>query len=84
MPKFRKKPVEIEAWRNDGSTMPEWVANACNGGDVVDGNGPLFIPTLEGVMEARPGDWIIMGVKGEVYPIKNEIFNETYEAVDAS
>lgn len=82
--KFRKKPVVIEAWCNDGSMMPDWVANACNGGEKVPGKGPLFIPTLEGVMEAAPGDWIICGVKGELYPIKDDIFRETYEAVDAT
>lgn len=41
----------------------------------------LFIGTLEGTMEAAPGDWIIRGVKGELYPIKDEIFGETYDAV---
>jgi len=41
----------------------------------------LMIPTLEGEMEASPGDWIIKGVKGEFYPCKPDIFAETYEAV---
>jgi hypothetical protein len=41
------------------------------------------IRTLEGVMSAGPGDWIIRGVKGEIYPIKPDIFEETYEAEDA-
>ena len=81
MPKFRKKPVVIEAWCNDGTTMPDWVANACNGGDVIEGKGPLLIPTLEGVMRCDPGDWIIMGVKGELYPCKPDIFAATYDAV---
>lgn len=79
MSKFRKKPVVIEAWCNDGTMMPDWVANACNGGDKIAGSGPLFIPTLEGVMEAKPGDWIIRGVKGEVYPCKPDIFTATYD-----
>lgn len=81
MAAYRKKPVVIEAWCNDGSMMPDWVANACTGGELIPGNGPLFIPTLEGVMEARPGDWLIQGVKGEVYPCKPDIFAATYEAV---
>ena len=37
------------------------------------------IETLEGVMTANPGDWIITGVKGEKYPCKNDIFEMTYE-----
>ena len=44
-------------------------------------NGAVYIETLEGVMRADPGDWIIQGVKGEVYPCKPDIFTATYEAV---
>lgn len=84
MTQYRKKPVVIEAWRNDGSMMPDWVANACNGGERIKGAGSLFIATLEGVMEARPGDWIIRGVKGELYPCKPDIFEATYEPVSAA
>ncbi len=39
----------------------------------------LEIPTLEGVMKASPGDWIIKGIKGEFYPCKPDIFDATYE-----
>lgn len=42
----------------------------------------LSIPTLEGVMVARQEDWIIKGVKGEFYPVKNDIFLDTYVIVD--
>jgi hypothetical protein len=41
----------------------------------------LLIDTLEGVMTANPGDWIITGVKGEKYPCKPDIFEATYEKV---
>ena len=44
--------------------------------------GTLVLHTLEGDMEARPGDWIIRGVEGEYYPCKASIFAKTYEAVD--
>ncbi len=40
------------------------------------------IITLEGVMTAEPGDWIITGVRGEQYPCKDEIFRMTYEPID--
>ena len=43
---------------------------------------PLVIETLEGVMRADPGDWIITGVKGEKYPCKPDIFEATYDKVD--
>ena len=39
------------------------------------------VETLEGVMTANPGDWIITGVKGERYPCKPDIFEATYEVV---
>ena len=41
----------------------------------------LDIPTLEGVMKASPGDYIIRGVQGEFYPCKPNIFEDTYEVV---
>lgn len=46
--------------------------------------GFLLIATLEGVMQAKPGDWIIKGVQGEFYPCKPDIFAETYEPVEVS
>lgn len=42
----------------------------------------IEIETLEGTMQASPGDYIIKGVQGEFYPCKPEIFEATYEAVD--
>ena len=41
----------------------------------------MNIETLEGVMHAEPGDWIITGVNGERYPCKPDIFENTYEPV---
>lgn len=46
--------------------------------------GTLDIPTLEGTMQAKPGDWIIRGVKGEFYPCKPDIFEATYEPVEGA
>ena len=43
--------------------------------------GFLLIATLEGVMQAKPGDYIIRGVSGEFYPCKPDIFEATYEEV---
>lgn len=52
----------------------------------VHGDGPfgIAIGTLEGVMVASPGDWIIRGVQGEFYPCKPDIFEATYEPVEVS
>lgn len=77
--KWRKKPVEIEAMQfkdeADGSVIAEW----CGGSNEKAPN-EIQIPTLEGVMTASLGDYIIRGVKGEFYPCKPEIFYATYEA----
>ena len=40
------------------------------------------VHTLEGVLVANPGDWIITGIKGERYPCKPDIFAATYEPAD--
>jgi hypothetical protein len=37
------------------------------------------INTLEGVMQASPGDWIVQGLQGERWPVKPDIFEQTYE-----
>lgn len=82
MPKFRKKPVEIEAWQywfENLDSAPEWVQKAHDG---TDSFRKLVIPTLEGIMCARKGDWVIKGVNGEVYPCRSDIFEKTYEPVE--
>lgn len=79
--KFRKKPVVIEAWRvGSFDPAPEWLTASPN----VYGphNSYLEIKTLEGTMRADHGDWVIRGVKGEIYPCKPDIFAATYEPVE--
>ncbi|WP_120636045.1 hypothetical protein [Ruegeria sp. EL01] len=48
-------------------------------GEVVSCGDSLLIGTLEGVHEAKTGDWIIQGIKGEIYPCKPDIFTSTYD-----
>jgi hypothetical protein len=85
MPKFRKKPVVIEAWQNTGANVggqPQWFIAAWNSGVIKAApGGALIITTLEGDHRADVGDWIIQGVKGELYPCKPDIFERTYDAV---
>jgi hypothetical protein len=94
--KFRKKPVVIEAMQHTaeaGLAVYEWVQDNTQGsfdphaeeipmsGVSIDpATGFLLIATLEGVMQAKPGDWIIKGVQGEFYPCKPDIFEATYES----
>ena len=84
MPLYRKKPVTIEArllTRENFDTVGEWAGVAeCWG---LDAPIPaLHIRTLEGTMKACLGDWVIKGVQGEFYPVKDPIFRETYEPAD--
>jgi len=82
--KYRKKPVFIEAQQFTDETKDRvfnWIT--CNtAADFDDGKPILKIQTLEGVMTARIGDWIIKGVNGEFYPCKPDIFEQTYELVE--
>jgi hypothetical protein len=81
--KFRKKPVVIEAMPFDGTqdgavAILDWADQTVQMGS----SNTLVIKTLEGEMTVSPGDWVIRGVQGEFYPIKDLIFVETYEPVD--
>ena len=89
--KYRKKPVVIEAVRWTGENRTE-IANFCGSNAIFTARKQradgliiaydLLISTLEGMMHAAIGDYIIKGVKGECYPCKANIFEETYEAVE--
>lgn len=90
MAKYRKKPVVVD--------VIQWRANEMLLKDVIDffggmnalgaksiskhPGGKLIVETLEGSMTASDGDWIIKGVKGEIYPCKPDIFEQTYEMVE--
>ena len=78
MPKFRKKPVVIEAIQWTGDNKEEIKEFLGESRRKIPGNG-LQIYTLEGIMDASIGDYIIKGVKGEFYPCKPDIFDLTYE-----
>lgn len=86
--RFRKKPVEIEAMRWDGSSYEDvikWANNASDGNGTTirfDSVLGLSVRTLEGEMFVITGDWIICGIKGEFYPCKPDIFEMTYEKID--
>jgi hypothetical protein len=87
--KFRKKPVVIEAQQfvtnNEAddvnmNAIVGWIVNS--GGKARHDSTDIYIQTLEGEMKAECGDWIIKGVKGEFYPCKPDIFEQTYEKVE--
>lgn len=85
--KYRKKPVVIEAiqWNGANHLLPQTPFMQGSGAYLCKKYSPIgdiVIPMLEGEMRARPGDYIIKGIKGEFYPCKEEIFQATYEKVD--
>lgn len=88
MAKYRKKPVVVEAFQwtggPDQTEDPEWIVEAIKQGTVrFNDEGTdqvtMEIATLEGNHIARQGDYIIKGIKGEIYPCKPDIFEQTYE-----
>lgn len=103
MPRFRKKPVEIDAvqWNVNGEQLGRECkdhpavrgtsytevakllgTSGCSNDAVMwDWSRMGIIETLEGFHVVTPGDWIITGIKGEVYPCKPDIFAATYEPV---
>lgn len=87
--KYRKKPIVIEAVQFTGSgfEIARWSKRKVLISPVLERtkDNPtgeyLQIDTLEGMMTAIVGDWIIKGIKGEFYPCKPDIFEATYEEV---
>lgn len=94
MAAYVKKPIIIQAvqfrpsdFKSDEfeEMMPEWFTKALGESILVmeEDNEEktlyLLVETLEGTMRCNPMDYIIQGVKGELYPCKKEIFQETYE-----
>lgn len=95
--KFRKKPVVIDAVQWTGTNLFEIVELESGGRPLLTcdtareawehyethvAKHGLTIKTLEGVMAASVGDWIIKGVQGECYPCKPDIFAMTYEVAE--
>lgn len=91
---YRKRPAVIRAVRNMGEWPPimAFLDHLSGSARVVvpfgfrpvvtrNADGTLNIETLEGVMRCDVGDWLICGVKGELYPCKPDVFAATYEEV---
>lgn len=94
MARYRKKPVEIEAIPvaevlshifGNAVPWPDWAQEALDSGQIslhADRGDQVEIVTMEGAMLGSTGDWLIRGVKGELYPCKPDIFESTYTPVD--
>lgn len=76
---YKKKPIIISAVKWDGTNLQEIFSFTNN--KAMMKNNILIIPTLEGTMVTDVGSYIIKGVKGEYYPCRGDIFEDTYEKV---
>ena len=81
--KFRKKPIIVEAIQWTGNNVEE-LNNFASGSScfISFAYDRVYIETLEGTMYAISGDWVIKGIKNEVYPCNLDVFKATYEPLD--
>jgi hypothetical protein len=86
--KYIKKPIPVDAWQIDTleiehqGNIPDWVHEALKADRIMRGYRCLIILSLEGMMAAHDGDYLIRGPKGEYWFNKRDIFEEMYEPVD--
>ena len=83
-----KKQIKVEAyrWFSESKDYPLWFLKEIENRNISESEDKfygkfLWVSTLEGVMCAREGDWIIKEVEGEIYPCKHSIFEKTYDIV---
>ncbi|WP_443091800.1 hypothetical protein ACTU3M_10460 [Bacillus subtilis] len=86
MTKYRKKPIEVEAFLFDHEPIPKWFKDACElfGYTTYCNNG--YIDSIEihypvNDVTFKRGDYVIRGIEGEVYPCDPDIFKKTYDEV---
>jgi len=88
MSKYRKKSVIVEVEKvadlifnasHNWDALPDWIISHYEKGDIIFADNYISIRTDEGIMSANRADFIICGVKGEIYPCKCDVFEMTYE-----
>lgn len=86
---YKKKPAIVSCFQLGYQDIPLWFQEAIADNKVSNisaflesANETIKIKTLEGIMTAQKGDWIIRGVKGEIYPCKDDVFKATYDFVN--
>lgn len=88
--KAKKKPIVLDVWQvvelTMDSNIPGWIFNAIFSDRVLNESRKegveLVVTTLEGKMDAKIGDYIVKGTKGEIWPVRKDIFEETYDIVE--
>lgn len=82
--KYQKKPIAVDAeqWQKNNLNDPESLFQSPR--VIIRSDGEEFlVETLEGTMKGKVGDYLIKGVKGEFYPVRRDIFEQTYDPVSA-
>lgn len=91
MPKFKHKPIEIDAIKaadalrfasRSWKDLPKWLQVAYEKGNVLFGASQVLVVTAQGHMTAGPNDWITCGITGELYPCPAEVIEKAYDRVD--
>ena len=81
--KYQKKPITVDAFQLSSQDWPAWFKlDIEHGNTKVNIDGSADVNTLEGVYHARPTDYIIRGVRHEIYACRADIFEETYTRID--
>lgn len=85
---YRRKSIIIKAFKlgSEVSKMPDWIKNNFHSGNIIEnedheGKKEYEIKTLEGHLTARAGDYVVEGLKAEIYPVRADIFKLSYERV---
>ena len=81
--KYVKKPIVVEAFQFGVDDDPNWFPRGCSNGNPDNDNFycSFVCPIMDEVHISKKGDMIIKGIKGEIYPCKEDIFKETYDLV---
>lgn len=84
--KFKRKPVEpevIEAFRYNIDPRPDWFQDRVASDEIITYEEFCVIqtPFVGNLLRASIGDWIILNIKGELYPLSRDLFEEKYEAI---
>ena len=83
--KYRKRPVEVDAVQWDGTLQCAQRIRTEFGSAVHvvhdDDELGLFLGNHAGMLQAKPGDWVVKGTHGEVYPVTQLVFRDVYEPV---
>lgn len=90
MGKYRMRPVEKEAWpisdvldaANKSLSLDPRIRDAFADGQLVAFVSTLDVETAEGTMTGHRGDYLVLGINGEWYPVMRDVFEKSYERID--